>query len=236
LEARLEPWTTGYRKYKRRGFVWLRRFRRPIMASSTPFKYVTEREKNEAHAVVEDHPLEVALFNKTGWISVVWLVVRVWLGFQWLISGWNKLQDSKWMDGTSLLGFWNSSVTQSGQPQSSLAYDWYASFLKGLGESGSQTWIAPIVAYAEFLLGICLIVGLFTGIVGLLLALMSFSVMLAGFAGVHPVYFALALVLVMAWKNAGWWGLDRFMLPIIGTPWRGGALFKRQPATTKSQI
>jgi thiosulfate dehydrogenase [quinone] large subunit len=205
------------------------------MASSTLFKYVTEREKNEAHAVVVDHPLEVALFNNTGWITALWLVVRLWLGLQWILGGWNKIQDSKWMDGTSLLNFWNNSIAQSGQPQSNVAYDWYGSLLKGLVDSGSQAWLAPIVAYAELLLGICLVLGLFTGIVGLLLAFVSFNVMLAGFAAVHPLYFALALLLVMAWKNAGWWGLDRFVLPVLGTPWRAGALFSRQGATPKSE-
>ena len=28
-----------------------------------------------------------------------------------------------------------------------------------------------------------------------------------------------ALLLILAWKVAGWWGLDRFLLPALGTPW-----------------
>jgi thiosulfate dehydrogenase [quinone] large subunit len=205
------------------------------MASSTPYKYVTEREKNEAHAVVVDHPLEVALFNRTGWITVVWLVVRLWLGLEVIVGGWNKIQDAKWMDGTALLNFWNHAVAQSGQPQSGVVYGWYTSLIKGLVDSGSQAWIAPIMAYAELLLGICLVLGLFTGIAALLVAFMSFNVMLAGFAGVYPVYFALSMLLVMAWKNAGWWGLDRFVLPVLGTPWRSGAMFNKQAVTPKSE-
>jgi thiosulfate dehydrogenase [quinone] large subunit len=27
---------------------------------------------------------------------------------------------------------------------------------------------------------------------------------------------------VLAWKTAGWWGLDRWVLPRLGTPWGGG--------------
>jgi thiosulfate dehydrogenase [quinone] large subunit len=204
------------------------------MGSSTTYKYVTEREKNEAHAVVVDHPLEVALFNSTGWITVVWLAVRLWLGFECIVGGWNKIQNAKWMDGTALLNFWNKAIAQSGQPQSGVVYDWYTSLLKGLVDSGSQTWIAPVMAYAELLLGICLVLGLFTGIAALLVAFMSFNVMLAGFAGVYPVYFALSMLLVMAWKNAGWWGLDRFVLPVFGTPWRAGAIFNKQAAAPKS--
>ena len=31
--------------------------------------------------------------------------------------------------------------------------------------------------------------------------------------------------LVLAWKTAGWIGVDRWLLPAVGTPWRPGRLF-----------
>ncbi len=46
--------------------------------------------------------------------------------------------------------------------------------------------------------------GLFTGLVALLLAFMNFNYMLAGSAGVNPVYLVLAILLMLTWKNAGW--------------------------------
>ncbi|HLF03982.1 MAG TPA: hypothetical protein VI855_02045 [Dehalococcoidia bacterium] len=27
-------------------------------------------------------------------------------------------------------------------------------------------------------------------------------------------------------KTAGWWGLDRWLLPAVGTPWQAGGLFR----------
>ena len=47
---------------------------------------------------IENHPLEVFLFNSTGWITWVWLVIRILLGLQWLQAGWGKL-DQPQMDG-----------------------------------------------------------------------------------------------------------------------------------------
>src|SRR6476659_10446025 len=96
--------------------------------------------------VLQDHPVEVALFNRTGVITLVWLVIRLYLGWQWAQGGWEKLNNPKWMDGTSLLGFWKGSVASYGQPHSGVAFDWYAAFLNNLVGSNSQTWFAPLVA------------------------------------------------------------------------------------------
>jgi len=189
---------------------------------SSIFTFKTNKEE-----VLQDHPVEIALFNNTGIITALWLVIRVWLGWQWFQAGWEKLQNPKWMDGTSLLGFWNGSIAQYGKPHSSVAFDWYAGFLNNLVGAHAQTWFAPMVAIAEFLGGICLMLGLFTGIAAFILAFMNFNFMLAGSAGVNPLYFIAAIVLVMAWKNAGWLGLDRLVLRSLGTPWHAGALFHR---------
>jgi thiosulfate dehydrogenase [quinone] large subunit len=36
----------------------------------------------------------------------------------------------------------------------------------------------------------------------------------------------LVSLLMLAWKTAGWWGLDRWILPVLGTPWRPGAVLR----------
>jgi thiosulfate dehydrogenase [quinone] large subunit len=50
---------------------------------------------------------------------------------------------------------------------------------------------------------------------------MNMSFMLAGSASTNPVLFTLAIGLMLAWKVAGYYGLDRWLLPALGVPWRG---------------
>ena len=37
----------------------------------------------------------------------------------------------------------------------------------------------------------------------------------------------LGVLVVLAWRNAGWIGLDRFLLPLLGTPWQPGQAFNK---------
>jgi thiosulfate dehydrogenase (quinone) large subunit len=164
----------------------------------------------------------------------VWLAIRVWLGFQWAQAGWMKLNNPEWMSGAKIGAYWQGSLADYGKPNSDVAYDWYASFLKQLMDSGSQSWFAPLIAWGELLGGIALIVGLFTGVVALLLAFMNFNYMLAGSAGINPVFLVLAILLMLAWKNAGWWGLDRFVLPALGPPGAPGSLFRSRGASPRA--
>jgi thiosulfate dehydrogenase [quinone] large subunit len=39
--------------------------------------------------------------------------------------------------------------------------------------------------------------------------------MFSGSAGVNPAYAIVSLFLILAWRNAGYFGLDRFALPAV---------------------
>ena len=49
---------------------------------------------------------------------------------------------------------------------------------------------------------------------------MNMSFLLAGSASTNPVMFTLAVGVMLAWRVAGYYGVDRYLLPILGTPWR----------------
>jgi thiosulfate dehydrogenase [quinone] large subunit len=169
--------------------------------------------------VVEDPPFAKFLFSDTR-MSVVWTVVRVLIGLSWLQSGWGKIGNPAWMEtGTALQGFWASAVQIPEQGRPPIVFDWYRAFIEGLLDSGSYVWFAKLIAIGEVLVGLGLIVGAFVGIAAFFAALMNWNFIMAGSASTNGLMLLGAILLVLAWKNAGYIGADYFLLRWLGTPW-----------------
>jgi thiosulfate dehydrogenase [quinone] large subunit len=181
--------------------------------------------------VLEDPPIVRRLFGDTR-LAWLWLPLRLWLGYSWLSSGWGKVQNPGWMNtGESLRGFWETAVRI--EPRPVIAFDWYRAFIQGMLESGAYVWFAKIVALGEVGIGIALVLGAFTGIAAFSGGFMNFNFVMAGTASTNALLFAIATWLVLAWKTAGWIGLDRWLLPMLGTPWRPGRVFNQHPQDTE---
>ncbi|MCI0393605.1 MAG: DoxX family membrane protein [Chloroflexi bacterium] len=179
--------------------------------------------------VIQDPPFVHKLLNDRRF-SVLWLVLRVWLGYKWIDAALHKIGNPAWVQtGEALKGFWLNQVAipETGRPL--IAFDWYRGFIQFLLDTESYTWFAKLVSYGEMLVGIALILGIFTGIAAFFGALMNWNFMMAGAASSNPLLFVVALGLILAWKIAGTIGLDYFVLPLIGTPWRGKQAEKIEP-------
>lgn len=171
--------------------------------------------------VVSDNPVSNFLFNsiKSAWI---WLFVRLYLGYEWLSAGWDKVNSDVWTGskaGVVVKGFTQGALEKA---NSNLLHPdvtgWYASFLKHTVLPNAK-FFSYLVAYGEVLVGLGLILGLLTGIAAFFGSLMSVSYLFAGTLSSNPLLFILATWLVLGWKVAGWYGLDRWALPFLGTPW-----------------
>jgi thiosulfate dehydrogenase [quinone] large subunit len=174
----------------------------------------------------EDPKFVRFLFGSTQ-MAWLWLIVRVYLGYQWLTAGREKLQSPGWMStGTSLQAFWTRAVSAPvGGTKGVVHYGWYHDLLSYMLQQQWYTWFAKLVAISETAVGVLLILGAFVGIVAFFGAFMNFNYLLAGTASTNPVLFVLALLLVLAWKTAGYYGLDYYLLPAVGVPWQNRGLF-----------
>jgi len=167
------------------------------------------------------------LMGNTYW-AIFWMPIRFFVGLEWLQAGEHKLHDSAWMSGGSALqGFWERAVAVPEPPgRAAIPSSWYRDVLQYMLDNEWYTWFAKVVAVGEFMIGLGLIVGALVGIAAFFGTLLNFSFMLAGSSSTNPVLFGLTVFLVLAWKVAGFWGLDRWLLPALGAPWKAGSLFQ----------
>jgi thiosulfate dehydrogenase (quinone) large subunit len=186
------------------------------------------------HRIVQDPPIAHFFFSDTR-SSILWLVVRVLLGLAWLKSGVDKLGNPEWVEtGEALRGFWQRAIEIPAEGRPPISFDWYRDFIQGMLDSGSYVWFAKLVTFGEFLVGLALILGAFVGVAAFFGAFMNWNYIMAGSASTNGLLLVAAILLVLAWKTAGYLGADRFLLPWLGTPWQPGpALTEEKPPVTQ---
>ena len=187
--------------------------------------------------VVQDPPWVVKLTSHP-LAGLLWLPLRIWLGYQWFVAGSHKISNPAWVvTGDALKGFWTNAVKVSAETgKGPITFDWYRSFLQFMLDNQAYTWFAKLVAYGEVLIGIALILGIFTGIAAFFGGFMNFNFMLAGSASTNPLLFVIAVGLIMAWKVAGYFGADYYLLRFLGTPWHGQPVTETAAAPSNKPV
>jgi thiosulfate dehydrogenase [quinone] large subunit len=111
-------------------------------------------------------PIARFLFRYTaaGWL---WLLVRIWVGWQWFFAGLGKLHNPAWMDGSgrAITSFWQRAVAIPKPPdRPAITYHWYRDFIQFLIDTGSSGWFSYLIVFGELAVGLGLILGAFVGL------------------------------------------------------------------------
>ena len=171
-----------------------------------------------------------------GRASWLWLVVRLYLGYEWLNAGLEKLSGNVWVGdkaGAAIVGFAKGGIAKA-TGEHPAVQGWYAGFLKDFVIPNAGVF-SYLVTFGEILVGVGLIVGGLTGIAAFFGIVMNANYLLAGSVSTNPILAFLAIFIVLAWRNAGWIGIDRWLLPAIGTPWQPGNVFRRAGAEREKE-
>ena len=184
---------------------------------------------------IAEPPIARFLFADTR-IAWLWLIVRLYVGYQWIAAGFDKLTGysisigsfgkstgAAWVfnaqQGVAMKGFAMGAIAKASSP-SPAVQGWYAEFLRNVVVPNA-TLFSYMVTFGEVLIGLGLIFGALTGIAAFFGVFMNLNFLLAGTVSINPVIGMLALLLVLAWRVAGYYGIDRYLLPLLGTPWTG---------------
>lgn len=155
----------------------------------------------------------------------LWFIVRLYVGYEWLIAGYEKIINPAWFGshaGAALNGFVQGALAKTAGAHPDVMM-WYAGFLKGAVLPHLVTW-SNMVAVGEVLIGVGLIVGAVVGVAAFFGAFMNLNFMLSGTVSINPILFTLSIFLILAWRVAGYWGADRYLLRHIHTSLRSRGL------------
>jgi thiosulfate dehydrogenase [quinone] large subunit len=180
----------------------------------------------------------------------VWLIVRLYCGWQWLVAGLGKMTGTSydigsfgeperggaWVftnhDGLAIAAFAKAALAKA--PGGSLSnpahpdvQPWYAWFLQHVVIPNAAAW-AYVITFGELLVGIGLILGLLTGIAAFFGVVMNSNYLLAGTVSSNAILLILGTLLMLAWRVAGYYGVDRFLLGFLGTPDSPGTAFAQR--------
>lgn len=161
--------------------------------------------------------------------AVLWLIARLWLGYQWLTAGIEKVfgaGSAAWVGdkaGVGVTGFLNGAIAKS-----TLAADydpiktphpavqtWYAQLAHDVFLPNAVLF-SYLVAYGELLVGLALILGIFTHFAALMGVLMNLAFLFAGSTSTNPQLLVVGLAIVLVGGVAvGTYGLDYFVRPML---------------------
>ena len=194
-------------------------------------QYAQERPALVAAAPTEKFP-EPSIskfFLASDGSAALWFVMRMYVGSEWLLAGWEKVISPAWgTSGKALAGFVAGALTKSAGPFPDVQ-GWYAGFLQliVLPNAGLFSFI---VTWGEVAVGLGVLLGILTGIAAGFGVLMNLNYLLAGTVSINPILGVFGLFLCFSWRVCGWIGIDRWLLPALGLPWKPGTWFGAQEA------
>ncbi|MBP2242694.1 thiosulfate dehydrogenase [quinone] large subunit [Cytobacillus eiseniae] len=145
---------------------------------------------------------------KTPQVAVVWTILRIWLGVQWIQGGWHKV-----VDGFDASGFMQGAIAKAAG-ENPTVQGWYAGFIETVALPNADLF-STLVAYGEVLVGIGLILGAATIPALIAGAFMNLNFLLAGTVSTNPVLYTTAIILLFTGTGAYFWGVDRFAIPYV---------------------
>jgi len=153
----------------------------------------------------------LAWLRNNKYVAMLMIFVRVYLGYQWLQGGWHKL-----MGGFDAAGFLTNAINNpiADKTTHELVYPNFVYFIEHFALPNVKlfNYIIPI---GEFLVGAGLILGGLTAAAAFFGLLMNFMFMFAGTLNTNPWLVLLGGIVLFAGTNAGRYGLDYYLVPLL---------------------
>ena len=148
--------------------------------------------------------------------SWIWLVIRLYVGYQWLHGAWSKLTADKAFDASAFIKGGIAKILPPANAPATfkpITAEWWGNFLNGFAVPNIKLFNI-LIPYGELLVGLALVLGFATIFAACMGALMNFSFLMTGSTSSNPYLFALSFILVAAGgAYAGYLGVDYWFRP-----------------------
>ncbi len=140
--------------------------------------------------------------------SGILLVLRLYLGWSWMVAGWGKVTGN-----FDAAGYLQGAVGKA-TGEHPAVQGWWAVFLENVAIPNVGLFNI-LVSWGELLVGIALLLGTFTTFAALMGILMNFAFLFSGTTSTNPQMVLLTIFILVAGANAGKLGLDNWILPAL---------------------
>lgn len=137
--------------------------------------------------------------------AIFWAIIRVMIGWQWLVSGWHKIGNF------NASGFISDSIKSGGQTNY-LILQWYEAFLENFVLNNIEVFNI-LIPWGELLVGLGLILGMFSTAALLAGAFMNLNFMLAGATDINPILYTIEIILLFMRPVTYRYGFDYYITP-----------------------
>ncbi|RXZ79179.1 DoxX family protein [Paenibacillaceae bacterium] len=143
------------------------------------------------------------------YVAGVMVILRVYLGWMWLTSGFGKLKD-----GFTAAGYLNNAVENPVMDRATgeALYPTFTAFLKNFALPNIKI-IDFLVPVGELLVGVGLILGTLTVAAAFFGLMMNFMFLFAGTISTNPWMVLLGVTILIVGNNAGKFGADYYLMP-----------------------
>jgi thiosulfate dehydrogenase (quinone) large subunit len=136
-------------------------------------------------------------------------IIRIYIGYAWLTAGIGKISGGAF----DASGFLQGAIANAGGDHPAVQ-GWWASFLETVALPNAELF-SFMVMWGEVLVGLALILGVFTNFAALMGMTMNFAFLFSGTVSTNAQMVLLTVFLVVAGFNAGRYGLDRWVIPFM---------------------
>lgn len=154
------------------------------------------------------------VFTRPAYTGLIWLVLRLFVGYEFLTSGWEKVASGKWIGGNAIDGFLQGALKKASTGAIPEVQGWYVGLINDVFLPNAALF-STLVALGEVLVGLALIFGVLTRFAAFWGVVMNFAFLAAGTSSANPQMMVIQVAALFAGAGVTYYGIDRFLMPYL---------------------